>query len=191
MRQGEELPIQACEGKGKGGRTSSPKGRGRTRSPSKGGKKDDKRKKLSHEEMAKIPCTYFAQGKCNRGDKCFYKHEEKGAAATKDTKRTNSPAPKKKAKESNAAPCIEASTHDCMLQKLACIAKHSPGAISGLNSSGVSMKRIRFRKNPQVFEIKAPGHHLPVRHRPGDTRPCTEPQKKSLFHQRLNSMRHR
>ena len=66
--------------KGKG-RTQSPKGRGRTRSPSKG-KKDDKKKKLSREDMAKIPCTYFAQGKCNRGDKCYYKHEDTAAAAT-------------------------------------------------------------------------------------------------------------
>ena len=30
----------------------------------------------------------------------------------------------------------------------------------------VSMKRIRFRKNPQVFEIKASGRQVPVRHRP-------------------------
>ena len=117
--------------------------------------------------MAKTPCMYFVQGKGNRGDKCFYKHEEKGAAATKHTKRTNSPAPKKKKeKDSNVAPCLVASTHDCTLQKFACIAKHQPRAISRLSSDEVSMKRIRFRKNPQVFEIKAAGHHLPVRHRP-------------------------
>ena len=28
------------------------------------------------------------------------------------------------------------------------------------------MKRIRFRKNPQVFEVKAFGRQIPVRHRP-------------------------
>ena len=163
--KGKNCPFKHVKDKGKG-RTQSPKGRGRTRSPSKGGKKDDKRKKLSREEMAKTPCTYFAQGKCNRGDKCFYKHEEKGAAATKDTKRTNSPAPKKKAKDSNATPCIKTSTHECMLQKFACIAKKAPRAISSSKSSEVSMKRIRFRKHPQVFEIKAVGNHAPVRHRP-------------------------
>jgi len=72
-------------------RTQSPR-RNRTRSPSKGNK-DDKGKKMSKEEMAKTPCIYHAQGKCRRGDKCFYKHDDK-AAATKDTKRTNSLAPK-------------------------------------------------------------------------------------------------
>ena len=63
--------------------------------------------------MAKIPCTYFQQGKCRRGDKCFYKHEN-AAAPAKDPKRTNSPAPKKKA-SAKAAPCIA--------QRYACIAK--------------------------------------------------------------------
>ena len=55
--------------KGKG------KGNGRSRSPS----------KMSREEMAKTPCTYFQQGKCRRGDKCFYKHEN-AAAPTKEFK---------------------------------------------------------------------------------------------------------
>ena len=73
-------------------RTQSPR-RNRTRSPSKGNK-DDKGKKMSKEEMAKTPCIYHAQGKCRRGDKCFYKHDDKAAAATKDTKTTNSLAPK-------------------------------------------------------------------------------------------------
>ena len=100
------MPVQVCEGQGKD-RTQFPKGRGRTRSPSKG-KKGDKKKKLSREDMAKIPCIYHAQGKRIRGDKCYYKHEDKAAAATKDTKRINSPAPNKKGKESNAAPFIEA-----------------------------------------------------------------------------------
>ena len=54
--------------------------------------------------MAKIPCTYFQQGNCRRGDKCFYKIE-KVAAPTKEPKRTNGPAPKKKA-SAKAAPCI-------------------------------------------------------------------------------------
>ena len=85
-------------------RTQSPR-RNRTRSPSKGNK-DDKGKKMSKEEMAKTPCIYHAQGKCRRGDKCSYKHDDKAAAATKDTKRTNLPAPKKKGKEPNAAPCL-------------------------------------------------------------------------------------
>ena len=84
-------------------RTQSPR-RNRTRSPSKGNK-DDKGKKMS-KEMAKTPCIYHAQGKCRRGDKCSYKHDDKAAAATKDTKRTNLPAPKKKGKEPNAAPCL-------------------------------------------------------------------------------------
>ena len=54
----------------------------KTRSPSRGNK-DDKGKKMSKEEMAKTPCIYHAQGKCRRGDKCFYKHDDKAAAATK------------------------------------------------------------------------------------------------------------
>ena len=37
------------------------------------GNKGDKGKKLSKEEMAKTPCIYHAQGKCKRGDKCYYK----------------------------------------------------------------------------------------------------------------------
>ena len=92
-------------------RTQSPR-RTKTRSPSRGNK-DDKGKKMSKEEMAKTPCIYHAQGKCRRGDKCFYKHDDKAAAATKDTKRDNSPAPKKKSKDSTAAPCL--------IQKFACI----------------------------------------------------------------------
>jgi len=83
-------------------RTQSPK---KSRSLSKG-KKDDKGKSMPKEEMAKTPCIYHARGKCRRGDECFYKHDDKAAAATKDTKRTNSPAPKKKGKDSNAAPCL-------------------------------------------------------------------------------------
>ena len=65
-------------------RTQSPR-RNKTRSPSRGNK-DDKGKKMSKEEMAKTPCIYHAQGKCRRGDKCFYKHDDKAAAAMKDQK---------------------------------------------------------------------------------------------------------
>ena len=140
-------------------RTQSPK-RNRTRSPSKG-KKDDKGKNMSKEEMAKTPCIYHAQGQCRRGDKCFYKHDDKAAAATKDTKRTNSPAPKKKGKESNAAPCL-IDPHT----KFACIAKKQPRVTPSSDGSSVSMKRVRLRKNPQVFEVKAVGRQVPVRHRP-------------------------
>ena len=78
----------------------------------------------SKEEMAKIPCAYFQQGKCRRGDKRFYKHEN-AAAPTKDPKRTNSPAPKRKA-SAKAAPCIT--------QRYACIAKGKglPKATKGM-----------------------------------------------------------
>ena len=125
----------------------------------------DKGKKLSKEEMAKTPCIYYAQGKCNRGDKCYYKHEDKAAAPTMDSpKRTNSPAPKKdkKGKDSNAAPCLIA-----RCQKYACIAKTKPKATSSLvNGEPVSMKRIRFRKSVHFIEVPAIGEQRPVRHRP-------------------------
>ena len=144
-------------------RTKSPR-RKNTRSPSRGNK-GDKGKKLSKEEMAKTPCIYYAQGKCNRGDKCYYKHEDKAAAATKDSpKRTNSPAPKKdkKGKDSNAAPCL---IDRC--QKFACIAKTKPKATSSLvHGEPVSMKRIRFRKSVHIIEVPAVGTQRPVRHRP-------------------------
>jgi hypothetical protein len=71
---------QCDKGKDDKARTQSPR-RNRTRSPSKGNK-DDKGKKMSKEEMAKTPCIYHAQGKCRRGDKCFYNHDDKAAAAT-------------------------------------------------------------------------------------------------------------
>ena len=112
---------------------------------------------MSKEEMARTPCIYFAQGKCRRGDKCFYKHEDKAAAAAKDPKRANSPAPKKKNKDSTAAPCL--------IEKFACIARKQPKATSCSDESSVSMKRVRFRKMPQVIEVKAVGRNVPVRHR--------------------------
>ena len=115
--------------------------------------------------MAKTLCIYFAQDKCNRGDICYYKHEDKAAAATKDSpKRTNSPAPMKdkKGKESNAAPCL---IHRC--QKFACIAKTKPKATSSqVSSEPVSMKRIRFRKSVHFIEVPAVGQQRPVRNRP-------------------------
>ena len=113
---------------------------------------------MSKEEMAKTPCIYHAQGKCRRGDKCFYKHDDKAAAATKDTKRANSPAPKKKSKDSTAAPCL--------IQKFACIVRKQPKATSCSDESNVSMKRLRFRKVPHVIEVKAVGRQVPVKHRP-------------------------
>ena len=118
------MPVQACEGRQS---TYSITQKNNRRSPSKGNK-GDKGKKPSKEEIAKTPCIYHAQGKCNRGDKCYYKHEDKAAAATKDApKRTNSPSPKKdkKGKESNAAPCL---VERC--QKFACIAMTQPKATS-------------------------------------------------------------
>ena len=139
-------------------RTQYPR-RNRTRSPSKGNK-DDKGKNMSKEEMAKTPCIYHAKGKCRRGDKCFYKHDDKAAAATKDTRRTNSPAPKK-GKEPNAAPCL-IDPHP----KFACIAEKQPRVTSSSEGSSVSIKRVRFRKIPQVIEVTAVGRQVPVRHCP-------------------------
>ena len=140
-------------------RTQSPK-KNKTRSPSRGNK-DDKGKKMSKEEMAKTPCIYHVQGKCRRGDKCFYKYQDQAAAATKDTKRTkrtNSPAPKKKGKESNAAPCL--------IEKFACVTRKQPRVTSCSDEPSVSMKRLRFRKITQVIEVKAVGRQVPVKHRP-------------------------
>ena len=164
-------------------RTQSPR-RNKTHSPSRGNK-DDKGKKMSKEEMAKTPCIYHAQGKCRRGDKCFYKHDDKAAAATKDTKRANSPAPKKKAKESNAAPCL--------IQKFACIARKQPKATSCSDESSVSMKRLRFRKVPHVIEVKAVGRQVPVKHRPREFtkvyKTAEDVPVSNLFLLRLSNMR--
>ena len=140
---------------------------------------------MSKEEMAKTPCIYHAQGKCRRGDKCFYKHDDKAAAATKDTKRANSPAPKKKAKESNAAPCL--------IQKFACIARKQPKATSCSDESSVSMKRLRFRKVPHVIEVKAVGRQVPVKHRPREFtkvyKTAEDVPVSNLFLLRLSNMR--
>ena len=68
----------------------------------------------------------------------MYKHDDKAAAATKDTKRTNSPAPEKKG-------LID--SHP----KFACVAKKQPRVTSSSEESSVSMKRVRFRRIPQVI----------------------------------------
>ena len=99
-------------------RTQSPR-RNNTRSSSKGNK-GDRGKKLSKEEMAKTPCIYHAQGTCNRGDKCYYQHDDKQLLQTKmPRKGLTLPLQRriKNGKESNAAPCL---VERC--QKFACIA---------------------------------------------------------------------
>ena len=106
--------------------------------------------------MAKIPCTYFQQGKCRRGDMFFYKHEN-AAAPTKDHKRTNSPAPKKKA-SAKAAPCIT--------QRYACIAKGK-----GLPKATKAMKEqyhrvVVFSSKVEYFKVPATGEQRKVVHRP-------------------------
>ena len=88
----------------------------------------------------------------------FISIDDKAAAATKDTKRANSPAPKKKSKDSTAAPCL--------IQKFACIVRKQPKATSCSDESSISMKRLRFRKAPHVIEVKAVGRQVPVKHRP-------------------------
>ena len=126
--------------KGKG------KGNGRSASPS----------RKSKEEMAKIPCTYFQQGKCRRGDKCFYKHEI-AAAPTKDPKRTNSPAPKKKA-SAKAAPCIT--------QRYACIVKGEvlPKATKAMKDQ--CHRAVVFSSKVEYIKIPATGEQRKVVHRP-------------------------
>ena len=106
--------------------------------------------------MAKIPCTYFQQGNCRRGDKCFYKHG-KVAAPTKEPKRTNSPAPKKKP-NAIAAPCIT--------QRYACIAKGK-----GLPKATKAMKEqchraVVFSSKVECHKVPATGEQRKVAHRP-------------------------
>ena len=93
--KGKDCPYKHVKDSSRSG-TPKKKGKG------KGGSRSGSPNRKSKEEMAKIPCTYFQQGKCRRGDKCFYKHEV-AAAPTKDPKRTNSPAPKKKASAKSCA----------------------------------------------------------------------------------------
>ena len=131
-------------------RSGTPKKKG------KGGGRSVSPNRKSKEEMAKIPCTYFQQGKCRRGDKCFYKHEI-AAAPTKDPKRTNSPAPKKKA-SAKAAPCIT--------QRYACIAKGK-----GLPKATKAMKdqchrAVVFSSKVEYIKVPATGEQRKVVHRP-------------------------
>ena len=118
------------------------KGRERSRSPSKG-----KQKKMSREEMAKIPCAYFARGSCKRGDKCYYKHDTAAAPAKEKHKpRPNSPAAKKESKKS--AVCVQ---H-------ACIAKSLPGLRSSPSRERkAQQKRVRFNLKPQIIKVTAVG----------------------------------
>ena len=138
-RTPQDLAPLLKNGKGKGNS-------GRSRCPS----------KMSREETAKTPCTYFQQGKCRRDDKCFYKREN-AAAPTKDPKRTNSPAPKKKA-SAKAAPCIT--------QRYACIAKGK-----GLPKATKAMKdqchtAVVFSSKVEYIKIPATGEQRKVVHKP-------------------------
>ena len=131
-----ESPKRSKSDKGKG------KSRDRPRSPCKG-----KPKKMSREEMAKTPCTYFQKGNCRRGDKCYYKRETSAAPAKeKKRSRQNSPAAKKESQK--GAVCIQ---H-------ACIAKTMPGLRSRPSSESRTLqKSVRFNLNPQIIPVKATG----------------------------------
>ena len=138
--KGKDCPYKHVKDSSRSG-TPKKKGKG------KGGGRSGSPNRKSREEMAKIPRTYFQQGKCRRGDKCFYKHEV-AAAPTKDPKRTNSPAPKKKA-SAKAAPCI---TH-----RYACIAKGK-----GLPKATKAMKEqchraVVFSSKVEYFKVPATG----------------------------------
>ena len=133
-------------------RSTTPKNKkGRVK---KGRSRSENRK--SKEEMAKIPCTYFQQGNCRRGDKCFYK-SEKVAAPTKEPKRTNSPAPEKKA-SAKAAPGIT--------QRYACIAKGKglPKATKAMKEQ--SHQAVVFSSKVEYFKVPATGEQRKVVHRP-------------------------
>ena len=147
--KGKDCPYKHVKDSSRSG-TPKKKGKG------KGGSRSGSPNRKSREEMAKIPCTYFQQGKCRRGDKCFYKHEV-AAAPTKDPKRTNSPAPKKKA-SAKAAPCIT--------QRYACIAKGK-----GLPKATKAMKEqchraVVFSSKVEYFKVPATGEQRRVVHRP-------------------------
>eukprot|EP00435_Cladocopium_sp_Y103_P044832 s114_g12.t1 len=125
------------------------KGNGKGRSPSK--------TKLSKEEMAKIPCAYFQQGNCHRGDKRFYKHE-KAAPTTKDAKRTNSPAPRKKA-SAKAAPCL--------LEKYACIAKGRKGLPKATKAmKDQSHRVVVFSSKVETIKFPAVGEQRKLVYKP-------------------------
>ena len=137
VRESSRSGTPKKKGKGKGNKSSSPT-------------------RKSKEEMAKTPCTYFQQGKCRRGDKCFYKHEV-AAAPAKDPKRTNSPAPKKKA-SAKAAPCI--------VQRYACIAKTKglPKVTKAMKDQ--SHRAVVFSSKVEYIKVPATGEQHKVVHRP-------------------------
>ena len=110
--------------------------------------------KLTKEEMAKIPCTFFKAGKCKRGDKCYYMHESTAAAAAKPKAkpRSDSPNPKKKNKEKTAP---------CLVQR-ACIAKRNrlpKPSQDVLNQGG---KSVMFSNRVQYRKIPARGDMCPI-----------------------------
>ena len=84
-------------------RTKSPR-RKNTRSPSRGNK-GDKGKKLSKEEMAKTPCIYHAQGKCNRGDKCYLKARGQSCSRHQGLSEENKPACAQEGQERQGLKC--------------------------------------------------------------------------------------
>ena len=59
---------------------------------------------MSKEEIATTPSFIMPKANADVVTSAFISMMTKLAAATKDTKRTSSPAPKKKGKDSNAAP---------------------------------------------------------------------------------------
>ena len=144
--KGKDCPYKHVKESSRSG-TPKKKGKG------KGGRSASSNRK-SKEEMAKIPCTYFQQGKCRRGDKCFHKHEV-AAAPTKDPKRTNSSAPKKKA-SAKAAPCIT--------QRYACIAKGKgfPKATKAMKDQ--SHRAVVFSSKVEYIKVPATGEQRKVVH---------------------------
>ena len=136
--------------------------------------------------MAKTPCIYHVQGKCRRGDKCFYKHDDKASSRHEGYKKDKLPSSKE---EGEGLECR--TTSDRSQSKFACIAKKQSRATSSPEGSSVSMKRVRFRKNPQVFEVTAVGRQVPVDIAQESSQLCTEHPMTFLSRPRLNSMKRR
>ena len=90
------------------------------------------------------------------GGTCFYKHE-KTAAPTKEPKRTNSPAPKKKP-TAKAAPCIA--------QRYACIAKGKrlPKATKAMKDQ--CYRAVVFSSKVEYYKVPATGEQRKVVYRP-------------------------
>lgn len=137
-------------------RSGTPKGK-------KGGGKGGNKPSMTKEEMAKTPCTYFQQGNCKRGDKCYFKHEGKAAAA--GDKRLNSPAPKPKGKpKAKAAPCIP--------KGFALIAMNNNNPVFSLpapkhdNIHAPPLKSVRFSGKVRIRKIKAVGEQNHIRYPP-------------------------